>query len=73
MVQAGENDPTRNSFNKNYMPLVEIKDFNVLINNKPIFKQPIKTIKKSMKNLPKCQEAMTKQQELITLIRLIMV
>ena len=27
---------------KYYMPLVEIKDFNVLINNKPFFDQQIK-------------------------------
>ena len=53
MVQAGENDPTRNSFNKNYMPLVEIKDFNVLINNKPIFKQPIKNNQKEYEKLAK--------------------
>ena len=31
----GDNYPTRHSFNKNYMPLVEIKDFNALIDNKP--------------------------------------
>ena len=29
------NDATINSFDKYYMPLVEIKDFNALINNKP--------------------------------------
>ena len=28
-------DPTRDSFYKSYMPLVEIKDVNTLINNKP--------------------------------------
>ena len=28
----GDNDPTRNSFEKCCMPLVQIKDFNVLIN-----------------------------------------
>ena len=38
---AGEN-PTKNSFDKCYMPLVEIKDFNGLINNKPFFDQPVK-------------------------------
>ena len=27
------------------MPLVEIKDFNALINNKPVFDQPLKTKK----------------------------
>ena len=31
----GKNDPTRNYFEKYYMPLVEIKDFNALIDNKP--------------------------------------
>ena len=29
------NDATINSFDKYYMPLVEVKDFNALINNKP--------------------------------------
>ena len=28
-------DPTRNSFNKYYVPLVEVKHFNALIDNKP--------------------------------------
>ena len=31
----GNNDPTRDSFEKYYMPLVKIKDFNALIDNKP--------------------------------------
>ena len=35
----GDNDTTTNSFIKYYMPLVEIKDFNALIDNKPIFDQ----------------------------------
>ena len=30
------------SFNKYYMPLVEIKDFNALIENKPFFDQSVK-------------------------------
>ena len=38
----GDNDPTRNSFDKYYMPLVEIKDFHALIDNKPFFTQPVK-------------------------------
>ena len=29
------NDPKRDSFDKYYMPLLEIKDLNVLIDNKP--------------------------------------
>ena len=38
----GNNDPSRGSFEKYYMPLVEIKDFNTLIDNKPFFDQPVK-------------------------------
>ena len=38
----GNDDPTRNSFDKCYMPLVEIWDSNVLINNKPFFDQRVK-------------------------------
>ena len=38
----GNDDTTRNFFDEYYMPLVEIKDFNALIDNKPFFYQPIK-------------------------------
>ena len=38
----GNDDPTRNSFDKYYMPLVEIKDVNALIDNKPFFDQSAK-------------------------------
>ena len=31
----------RDSFNEYYIPFVEIKDFNVLIENKPFFDQPV--------------------------------
>ena len=33
----GNDDPTRNSFDEYYMSLVEIKDFNALIDNKRFF------------------------------------
>ena len=33
--KAGEEDPTRNSFDKHYMAQLEIKDLNRLIYNKP--------------------------------------
>ena len=36
------NDPKRDSFDKYYIPLVEIKDFNALIDNKPFFVQLVK-------------------------------
>ena len=32
-----DDDSTRNSFDEYYMPLVEIKDFNALIDHKPYF------------------------------------
>ena len=35
--ENGSNDPSGDSFDKYYMPLVEIKDFNALIDNKPFF------------------------------------
>ena len=54
-------DLTINSLSKYYMPLVEIKDFNALIDNKLFFDQP--AIKKHMKNLLKCPETMVTQQE----------
>ena len=41
--KSGDDDPTRCSFDKYYMPLVEIKDFNALIDNKQFFDQPVKS------------------------------
>ena len=60
----GDDDPARNSFSKYYMPLVEIKDHNALIDNKPFLINLRKTNKKRMKNLSKCQETMITQQEI---------
>ena len=37
-----DDDPTKICFDEYYIPLVEIKDFNVLICNKPFFDQPVK-------------------------------
>ena len=63
LFKNGNNDLTRYPFDKWYMSLVEIKDFNALIDQpvKPFFDQPVKTNKKRMKNLLKCQEIMTIQ------------
>ena len=52
----GNDDSTRNYFYEYYMPLVEIKDFNALTDNKPLFDQHVKTNKKLIKNFLKCQE-----------------
>ena len=64
--KAGDNEPTRGSFDKYCMSLVEIKDFNALIDNKLFFYQQVKKAKTKqnknrMKNLLKCQEIMTIQ------------
>ena len=56
-------DPTRDSFDDYYIPLVEIKDFNALIDNKPFFDQPVRN-KNRVKNLSKYQETMIIQQEI---------
>ena len=42
------------------MPLVEIKDFNVLVENKKFFDQPIKNKKEALRNVKKI---MTIQKE----------
>ena len=38
----GNDNPTRDYFDEYCMPLVEIKDFNELIEHKPLFDQPVK-------------------------------
>ena len=53
LFQNGNDDPTRNSFDKYYMPLVEIKDFNPLIDKKPFFDQPIEIKEKVYEKLVK--------------------
>ena len=39
----GNDDLARDSFDQYYMSLIEIKDLHALIDNKPIFYQPVKT------------------------------
>ena len=41
-VLSFENEDERTSFSKYYVPNVEIKDFNVLIDGKPFFEIPVK-------------------------------
>ena len=41
-LKNGNDDPTRIVFDEYYIPLVEIKDFIALIDNKPFFDQPVK-------------------------------
>ena len=51
LFKNGNNDPTRDSFDKYYMSLVEIKDFNPLIDNKPFFDQPVKSKQEAFEKL----------------------
>ena len=48
-----DSDLGRDHYGNYYMSLVGLKYFNVLIDNKPFFGQPVKTNKKRMKNLSK--------------------
>ena len=41
----------RDSFDKHYIPLAEIKEFNALIDNKPIFDQPVKNKQEAYEKL----------------------
>ena len=52
-VLSFENDDDRTSFSKYYVPSVEIKKFNVLIDGNPFFDIPIKTKKKHTNKLLK--------------------
>ena len=40
-VLSFENETDKTSFSKYYLPKVEIKDFNVLIDGKPFFEIPV--------------------------------
>ena len=62
----GNDDPTRY-----FMSLVEIKAFNVLVDNQSFLDQPVKTSKNRMKNLLKCQEVKTIQQKIYWIICII--
>ena len=41
--KLGRNMATRNTFNIHYLPLIEIKDFNILIDNRLSLVQPVKS------------------------------
>ena len=50
------------------MPLVEIKDLDALIDNKPFIDQPVKNTQEAYEKLMKCQEMMTLQKKIIKII-----
>ena len=50
-VLSFENEDNRTSFSKYYLPNVQIKDFNVLINGKSFFDMPIKNEQETYKQI----------------------
>ena len=53
LFKEGGKDPSRDSFDNYYMSLVEIKGFNVLINNKPYFEETTKNKQEAYENIAK--------------------
>ena len=60
LVLIFENEDDRTSFSKYYLPKVETKDFNALINGKPFFEIPVKN-KKHMKHIEMTKIMITQQ------------
>ena len=52
-VLAFENDDDRTSDDRYYLPTVEIKDYNIMINGENFFDQPIKNYKVTYENIRK--------------------
>ena len=52
-VLAFENDTQRTSFSGCYLPNVEIKDYNIMINGENFFDQPVKNNKVTQENIIK--------------------
>ena len=52
-VLAFENDEDRTDHEKSYLPTVEIKDYNIMINGENFFDQPIKNNKVTYENIRK--------------------
>ena len=50
-VLAFENDDARTSYDEYYLPTVEIKDYNIMINGENFFDQPIKSNKVTYENI----------------------
>ena len=50
-VLAFENDDDRTSYDEYYLPTVEIKDYNIIINGENFFDQPIKNNKVTYENI----------------------
>ena len=64
-VLAFENDTQRTSAKGYYLPNVEIKDYNVMINGENVFNQPIENKKEHVKTLEKLLLAMETITQLV--------
>ena len=53
LFKNGDHDPTRNLFDEYCMPLVQIKDFNGLTDNKPSFDQHVENEQEAYEKLVK--------------------
>ena len=53
LVRSFRNITGKDSFLNHYMPLIEIKDFNALIDNKPFLDHPVKNKQEAYENLIK--------------------
>ena len=51
-IQKCDNDPIRTFFNECYMSLIEIKDFNPLIDNSLFFDQSVKSMSRNNETMP---------------------
>ena len=60
----GNDYPTRDSFNKYYILLVEIKHFNALIDNKPFFDEPVKNKQEAYEKRIEMSRNNSQQQEI---------
>ena len=67
----GDDDPTGGFFYEYYMPLVEIKDFNALIDNKPFFDRAVKNKQGAYEELVEMSRKMMTQQEIYYIIYII--
>ena len=63
-VLSFENQNDRTSFSKYYVPNIQIKDFNVLIDGKSFFDMPIKMVEKHTNKLLKWEEIMITRQSI---------
>ena len=63
LFKLGINMAPRHTFNRHYLPLIKIKDFNALIDNKPFFNQSINNKQEAYEKLVEMSRTIIIQQE----------